>query len=112
MTKDDPLSPACAACPAPRGCFPAPCGLHWQKQAFNLKTERDKFSAEAADLTFHHESMREKLNTALNHITYLLPLAKGYVARNPVPINQEIVRDADDFHAAVYWYTPAESRED
>lgn len=105
MTKDEPMSPACAACPAPRGCFPAPCGLYWQRQAFKQNAERDKFSQEAADLTFHISDLQFKLQTAINHITYLMPLAKGYATRQdpPVPINQDIIRDADAFSARIAW---------
>ena len=112
----EPLSPACAACPAPRGCFPAPCGLYWQKQAYKVK------SYSVADLEQLNENVRgyvehfretvdsaDKNNTQLeahikllrDNLALVLPLAKGYAAEHPVGQNHYYCVEAEEALNAV-----------
>lgn len=75
-------------------------GLFDLYQAYQVDSARAADQATIADLQAKCAELHERLARSEDHILWLLPMAKGWAAANPVGANQQICNDAQEYLAA------------
>ena len=68
-------------------------------EVLRLTTERDAAVAANQALVTENARRGKWEEDAIDHLTWVLPLAKGYAHANPHEVNRRVVADADAFLA-------------